>query len=183
MLPANVVAIAANITLRLEIIAFSRPRPLCTLTFKFFKRLCNGFGLPKPDQIPELFRILPSSNKEESPGRANILVLSRLNADTLAHVCKAMSYAHLRSRHSSERRAVRLCDKCTAHLLHSRVLKRQIGCKTGPAIDPRRKPQPPSPLARRLITDPIQLGIRSIDGLLTCARGQRVEHFRRARDR
>lgn len=177
MLPANVVAIAANITLRLEIIAFSRPRPLCTLTFKFFKRLCNGFGLPKPDQIPELFRILPSSNKEESPGRANILVLSRLNADTLAHVCKAMSYAHLRSRRSSERRAVRLCDKCTAHLLHSRVLKRQIGCKTGPAIDPRRKPQPPSPLARRLITDPIQLGIRSIDGLLTCARGQRVGIF------
>jgi type III secretion protein N (ATPase) len=43
--------------------------------------------------------------------------------------------------------------------------------------------QPPSPLARRLITDPIQLGIRSIDGLLTCARGQRVGHFRRARDR
>lgn len=37
--------------------------------------------------------------------------------------------------------------------------------------------QPPSPLARRLITDPIQLGIRSIDGLLTCARGQRVGIF------
>jgi ATP synthase in type III secretion protein N len=36
---------------------------------------------------------------------------------------------------------------------------------------------PPSPLARRLITDPIQLGIRSIDGLLTCARGQRIGIF------
>jgi ATP synthase in type III secretion protein N len=36
---------------------------------------------------------------------------------------------------------------------------------------------PPSPLARRLVTDPIQLGIRAIDGLLTCARGQRIGIF------
>jgi ATP synthase in type III secretion protein N len=36
---------------------------------------------------------------------------------------------------------------------------------------------PPSPLARKLITDPIQLGIRTIDGLLTCARGQRIGIF------
>lgn len=36
---------------------------------------------------------------------------------------------------------------------------------------------PPSPLQRRLISEPIQLGIRAIDGLLTCARGQRIGIF------
>ncbi|TRC93085.1 FliI/YscN family ATPase [Mesorhizobium sp. WSM4303] len=36
---------------------------------------------------------------------------------------------------------------------------------------------PPSPLERSLISDPIQLGIRALDGLLTCARGQRVGIF------
>ncbi|WP_048647049.1 FliI/YscN family ATPase [Nitratireductor soli] len=33
---------------------------------------------------------------------------------------------------------------------------------------------PPSPFARALVSDPMQLGIRALDGLLTCARGQRV---------
>ncbi|CAM5627476.1 F0F1 ATP synthase subunit beta [Mycolicibacterium aubagnense] len=36
---------------------------------------------------------------------------------------------------------------------------------------------PPSPLQRGLISEPIQLGIRAIDGMLTCARGQRVGIF------
>ncbi|RVB80617.1 MULTISPECIES: FliI/YscN family ATPase [unclassified Mesorhizobium] len=36
---------------------------------------------------------------------------------------------------------------------------------------------PPSPLERAMITEPIQLGIRALDGLLTCARGQRVGIF------
>jgi type III secretion protein N (ATPase) len=36
---------------------------------------------------------------------------------------------------------------------------------------------PPSPLNRDLIRDPLQLGIRAVDGLLTCARGQRVGIF------
>lgn len=36
---------------------------------------------------------------------------------------------------------------------------------------------PPAPLSRELIRDPIQLGIRAIDGLVTCARGQRVGIF------
>jgi len=36
---------------------------------------------------------------------------------------------------------------------------------------------PPSPLSRDLITAPIRLGVRAIDGLLTCARGQRVGIF------
>ncbi|RAZ90911.1 EscN/YscN/HrcN family type III secretion system ATPase [Mesorhizobium hawassense] len=36
---------------------------------------------------------------------------------------------------------------------------------------------PPSPLERSLISEPIQLGIRALDGLLTCARGQRVGIF------
>jgi ATP synthase in type III secretion protein N len=36
---------------------------------------------------------------------------------------------------------------------------------------------PPAPLTRGIIRDPIQLGIRAIDGLITCARGQRVGIF------
>jgi type III secretion protein N (ATPase) len=36
---------------------------------------------------------------------------------------------------------------------------------------------PPPPLARKLIVDPIQLGLRAVDGLLTCARGQRIGIF------
>lgn len=37
--------------------------------------------------------------------------------------------------------------------------------------------EPPDPLSRALISDPIQLGIRAIDGLLGCGRGQRVGIF------
>jgi type III secretion protein N (ATPase) len=36
---------------------------------------------------------------------------------------------------------------------------------------------PVTPFARRLIDAPIQLGIRALDGLVTCARGQRVGIF------
>lgn len=36
---------------------------------------------------------------------------------------------------------------------------------------------PPSPLARDLIEAPLQLGLRAIDGLLGCARGQRLGIF------
>lgn len=36
---------------------------------------------------------------------------------------------------------------------------------------------PPDPLERQRITRPLSLGIRSIDGLLTCGRGQRVGIF------
>jgi type III secretion protein N (ATPase) len=36
---------------------------------------------------------------------------------------------------------------------------------------------PPPPLQRQLIGEPIQLGIRAVDGLLTCARGQRIGIF------
>ncbi len=37
--------------------------------------------------------------------------------------------------------------------------------------------QPPNPLTRRRIEDPLTLGIRTIDGLLTCGKGQRVGIF------
>ena len=37
--------------------------------------------------------------------------------------------------------------------------------------------EPPEPLARALISEPIQLGIRAIDGLLACGRGQRIGIF------
>lgn len=36
---------------------------------------------------------------------------------------------------------------------------------------------PPSPLKRRIITRPISLGIRALDGLLTCGEGQRMGIF------
>lgn len=36
---------------------------------------------------------------------------------------------------------------------------------------------PPDPLKRSLITKPISVGVRSIDGVLTCGRGQRVGIF------
>ncbi len=41
-----------------------------------------------------------------------------------------------------------------------------------PVINP-----PPDPLKRGLITKPISVGVRSIDGVLTCGRGQRVGIF------
>jgi flagellum-specific ATP synthase len=36
---------------------------------------------------------------------------------------------------------------------------------------------PPPPLSRRRVTEPLPLGIRAIDGLLTCGKGQRVGIF------
>ncbi|HEV3269956.1 MAG TPA: type III secretion system ATPase SctN [Candidatus Rhabdochlamydia sp.] len=36
---------------------------------------------------------------------------------------------------------------------------------------------PPDPLKRKIITEPISLGIRAIDGLLTCGEGQRMGIF------
>lgn len=36
---------------------------------------------------------------------------------------------------------------------------------------------PPNPLSRRRITTPLALGVKAIDGLLTCGRGQRVGIF------
>lgn len=41
-----------------------------------------------------------------------------------------------------------------------------------PVINP-----PPDPLKRKIITEPISLGIRCIDGLLTCGEGQRMGIF------
>lgn len=37
--------------------------------------------------------------------------------------------------------------------------------------------QPPNPLKRQRIKEPLSLGIKSIDGLLTCGRGQRIGIF------
>ncbi|SJZ64120.1 flagellar protein export ATPase FliI [Selenihalanaerobacter shriftii] len=36
---------------------------------------------------------------------------------------------------------------------------------------------PPNPLTRKRITEPLSVGVRSIDGLLTCGRGQRLGIF------
>jgi type III secretion protein N (ATPase) len=37
--------------------------------------------------------------------------------------------------------------------------------------------RPPTPFARELVSAPIRFGIRAIDGLITCARGQRIGIF------
>ncbi|GAB6137655.1 flagellar protein export ATPase FliI [Halanaerobaculum tunisiense] len=37
--------------------------------------------------------------------------------------------------------------------------------------------EPPNPLARQRITEPLSLGVRSLDGLLTCGKGQRIGIF------
>jgi len=51
----------------------------------------------------------------------------------------------------------------------------------GPAIEPEGQIQvwreSPAPLERARITEPLELGVRSIDGLITCGRGQRVGIF------
>ncbi|MBV9269816.1 MAG: flagellar protein export ATPase FliI [Candidatus Eremiobacteraeota bacterium] len=50
----------------------------------------------------------------------------------------------------------------------------------GPIIAERRMEataQPPDPLTRKRITEPLALGIRAVDGLLTCGKGQRVGVF------
>ncbi|NMA49388.1 MAG: flagellar protein export ATPase FliI [Tissierellia bacterium] len=36
---------------------------------------------------------------------------------------------------------------------------------------------PPSPLTRKIITEPLSVGVRAIDGLLTCGKGQRIGIF------
>ena len=45
----------------------------------------------------------------------------------------------------------------------------------GLALSVRR--QPPEAITRRRITEPLSTGIRAIDGILTCGRGQRVGIF------
>ncbi len=49
----------------------------------------------------------------------------------------------------------------------------------GPITGERRpvEAEPPSPLARRTIDEPLPVGVRSVDGLLTCGRGQRMGIF------
>lgn len=68
------------------------------------------------------------------------------------------------------------------------LLGRTIGA-TGAALDGHAWPagaikdlrpvhaSPPQPMARDLIDAPLQLGLRAIDGLLSCARGQRIGIF------
>lgn len=50
----------------------------------------------------------------------------------------------------------------------------------GPILDPKWVPidnSPPSPLDRQRITQPLTLGIKAVDGLLTCGKGQRLGVF------
>jgi ATP synthase in type III secretion protein N len=55
-----------------------------------------------------------------------------------------------------------------------------IDGKPPPALGGLRYPvyqQPPDPMSRRVITEPLSLGVRAIDGLLTCGEGQRMGVF------
>jgi type III secretion protein N (ATPase) len=52
--------------------------------------------------------------------------------------------------------------------------------RCGPLLNEARYPifgEPPDPLTRRLISEPISLGVRALDGLLTCGEGQRLGIF------
>lgn len=53
-----------------------------------------------------------------------------------------------------------------------------LGALTGPGFEPWSiMREPPNPLARERITEPLEMGIRAIDGLLTVGKGQRVGLF------
>ncbi|MBN2056999.1 FliI/YscN family ATPase [bacterium] len=51
------------------------------------------------------------------------------------------------------------------------------GCAVDSGVDQPVMAPPPAPLQRQLITSPLQVGIKAIDGLLTCGEGQRMGFF------
>lgn len=72
---------------------------------------------------------------------------------------------------------VPVCDGLTGRILDG--LGAPMDDK-GPLIDPQWLPvdnAPPNPLERKRITKPLPLGIKAIDGLLTCGNGQRLGIF------
>ncbi|MFI5359748.1 MAG: flagellar protein export ATPase FliI [Halanaerobiales bacterium] len=79
---------------------------------------------------------------------------------------------------TGERMTVKVGEELLGHILDG--LGRPIGEEVAPMpglVEMPLKAEPPDPLSRRRITQPLALGIRSIDGLLTCGRGQRIGIF------
>ncbi len=66
--------------------------------------------------------------------------------------------------------------------LRGRILDGLGEPRNGPPLSPKMDTievynDPPDPLTRKRIVSPVQLGIRAIDGLLTCGKGQRLGIF------
>ncbi len=102
--------------------------------------------------------------------RNNHLVL--LPLESLEGICPGDSVESL-----DKPRTIRLDDSLIGRVLDG--LGRPIDGK-GPLVGSevrRFDGDSPSPLDRNIIKDPLSMGIRSIDGLLTCGKGQRVGIF------
>ena len=79
---------------------------------------------------------------------------------------------------TGERMTVKVGEELLGHILDG--LGRPVGKELAPMPGLEEMPlkaEPPDPLTRERITQPLALGIRSIDGLLTCGRGQRIGIF------
>lgn len=79
---------------------------------------------------------------------------------------------------TGERMTVKVGEELLGHVLDG--LGRPVGEELPPMpglVEMPLKAEPPDPLTRTRITQPLALGIRSIDGLLTCGRGQRIGIF------
>ncbi|MGB4046351.1 MAG: FliI/YscN family ATPase, partial [Halanaerobiales bacterium] len=79
---------------------------------------------------------------------------------------------------TGERMTVKVGEELLGHVLDG--LGRPIGEELAPMpglVEMPLKAEPPDPLSRQRISQPLALGIRSIDGLLTCGRGQRIGIF------
>ena len=79
---------------------------------------------------------------------------------------------------TGERMTVKVGEELLGHVLDG--LGRPIGEELAPMPGLEEMPlkaEPPDPLTRERISQPLALGIRSIDGLLTCGRGQRIGIF------
>ena len=79
---------------------------------------------------------------------------------------------------TGERMTVKVGEELLGHILDG--LGRPIGEELAPMpglVEMPLKAEPPDPLSRQRISQPLALGIRSIDGLLTCGRGQRIGIF------
>lgn len=79
---------------------------------------------------------------------------------------------------TGERMTVKVGEELLGHVLDG--LGRPIGEELAPMpglVEMPLKAEPPDPLSRQRISQSLALGIRSIDGLLTCGRGQRIGIF------
>ncbi|MFW6386411.1 MAG: flagellar protein export ATPase FliI [Bacillota bacterium] len=79
---------------------------------------------------------------------------------------------------TGEKLKIKVSDELTGHVLDGLgrpLLGEELNLSVAKEVPV--KTSPPNALLRQRISEPLSLGIRSIDGLLTCGRGQRVGIF------